>query len=396
MINRIKKIARDLATLIGVTAAGSVLAQETANMVDCKVNPLCSSRFRVEQTENAETDSRQTKTTFGWANCADAHYMQELGRVYNYEGSEDGDDYTAVGLKSPTLTLSGTETAVRAFGTFGDVEGFGVETKTDLGQGTTVFVNFEDNQTTDPTREGFGVDQQAGDLTLKLGYDHVSTPSGDTDYALAGAVWDIDSNDQVGAGFRRASSETGNTDTGLAYWCHFGKDEAWGHRTRLSLDDNPDNTYTISGETIIAQNPTFSRFSAPWMVDRTVENGGMFNEPVVENALTAERTPLGDRSRGGFVATVEGSATYGNETETTGYVAGGVGYRFNLTDKANVTLTGTARHDLSTEDTDFGGSAHLNWETNLGNFYAEVSGDDDGKAYGSVGWSCTLPNVLWR
>jgi len=339
-----------------------------------------TTRTRFEQTENVETNARTAKTTL------EATTKNGNFRLYNYDSS--GKDYTALACDSPTLKLGETSTNILGFGTFGDQEGIGLESRTTC-DNSTIYMNLEKAQAQgrDSTRIGTALDQKIGDLTLGAGFDNVTTSSGTTNYFLARAVYDATKTDQLGAAIRVAKSEETTTNSAIVDWCHYGKDEEWGHRTRFGIDDCNNGSQTYNFEIIGAQHPTFGKGSSPWMTSRGVYDGGMFNQNVVENALSSERVALGDRSNSGWVGTVCGSVT-DKDANQTGFVKAEVGYKLPLTQNTSLALTTFGRNDLATGDNTLGGSALFRLNTkDAGSFAFEATADDDSNMYGSATYS---------
>jgi len=381
MTNKITKTMAGLAALVGLSAVGQAIAGDNGLGV--------TTRYRVEDTRNTEANSRLMKTTFGLATSP----AGENFRVYNYDSSAKGGDYTAVAYNSPELKLGGTKTNVLGFGTFGDREGIGLETKTSVDD-STFYINLEKAQADgkDSTRIGASLDQKIGNLTLGAGFDQITTASGTTNYFLGRAILDVSKKDQVGAAVRVARSDTVNTNSIILDGCHYGANENWGSRAWLRLDDSDNGTRTISGEVIgtIGTSSTFSKYSSPWITSNHQIDGGMFGG-VVENALGGERTPLGDRigKDGGLAGAICWSVTEG-KNEPTGFIKGEAGYKIKITDNTSVTPTVFGRNDIGTGDNTLGGSVLLRTNTKIGSFALEATADDDANIYGSMTYSVSF------
>ena len=116
--------------------------------------------------------------------------------------------------------------------------------------------------------------------------------------------------DQLGLAYVVSDSADLINKSVTGFWCHYGKDEKWGTRTWIQGNWDNQDTQNIVFDSIWAQNPTFSEYSSPWIVGRN--RGDMYDKAIVENPLDAERVPLGNRSKGGFVGDLKGF--YSDET----------------------------------------------------------------------------------
>lgn len=376
-MNKIKKI---LAT--GLVLATSFLPMTKANELTDLVTPN-TFRTRVEKTENTETDRSMTKLTLGFAPSANANSGLETARIYQYNGENPEDDYTAVSAKTPRLSLAGTTTQTTLFGTSGSRDGLGIETSTQAGDSTLNLVYEQAiKEGQDSTRIGGGLDQRLGNLTLGIGLDRVETASSTTDYFLGNALLDIDKSNQAGIGLRVADNGITRTTSANTFYCHYN--DSWGVRARAGLDSSDSDLNVTTFEIIGAQNPTFSKYSSPWMIGRTSTGGEWFNTPVVENVLGAERVALGDRSKGGLVGTVKG-CFIDNQGTNSGSIYGEVGYRFPITTNSSVTLTTFGNRNLTegNETNTFGASILAK----AGNFALEVTGDNNHNIYGGITYS---------
>lgn len=367
---------------IGATAlCTGFLPQETARAEEATIPNTF--RTRIEQTGNLESDKTLTKLTLGFAPESNAKSFAETARVYQYFNEENHEnDYTSIAVKTPRLSLEGTTTQATLFGTFGSKDGLGIETSTQVGDSTLNLVYEQAiKEGQDSTRIGGGLDQKIGKLTLGIGYDQVETSANTTDYFLVNSILDIDNKNQTGIGLRVADNGETRTTSANAFYCHYN--DSWGARARAGLDNSDTGLDVETFEVIVAQNPSFSQYSSPWMVGRRA-TGDWFNTPLVENPSGDERTPLGDRSKGGLVGAVKGCLIDNNGTDS-GYVYGEVGYKLPLTTNASVTASVFANRSLAerNEDTTLGASIL----TRIGNWTLEATGDEDSTFYGSVTYS---------
>ena len=379
-MNKIKKV---LAT--GLVLATSFLPMAKAGDLTDLVTPS-TVRARIEQTENTETDRSMTKLTLGLAPSLNAGCGAEAVRIYQYNGENPENDYTAISAKMPKIKLGETTTQTTLFGTFSErnqKDGAGIETSTQVGDSTITAVYeqaIKDGK--DSIRIGGGLDQRVGNLTLGVGFDRVETGSGTTNYFLGNAVLDINKSNQAGIGLRVSNNGETTTTSANTFYCHYN--DSWGLRARAGLDSSNNSSEVATFEIIGAQDSTFGKYSSPWMVGRTSTGTDWFNAPVVENTLGSERVALGDRSKGGLVGTVKG-CFIDNQGLDSGFIYGEIGYRFPITKTTSITTSVFGNRNLSegNEANTFGASILAK----AGNFALEVTGDNDSNIYGGITYS---------
>lgn len=370
--NKIRNTITTGTLLLGSLFGGQVLAEEAKPV---STEALCSTRLRSETNINQQ-DSH--KFTFELADCKEGKHGDEYFRLYNFTDP----DYTALGFKLPSLKFGELESIVTAFGTFGDKKGIGIEAINNFDK-YTLTLNAE---TGDATRLGAGLDYKLSDKwTIGAAFDTVNNGER-TNQQLAKIIYDASKTDQFGAGYVLSETEGDKTNSLGAFWCHYN--DSWGTRTRVKYDFG-DNQRKVGFDSIIAQNPTFSAGSSPWIVGRNI--GDMYNLSVVENALAPERVPLGDRTKGGLVGEVQGSFDLENDSE---WIRGDLGYRFQR-DNWDVTPIVFGKYDSVNSDS-VGASVLLHPKKVLGgNICIEAtythpleSGDDD--LYLGIQFSCPI------
>lgn len=292
-----------------------------------------------------------------------------LLRLYNYTGKvetakgTDFKDWTALGFNIP-LRTSVFNSNLSLFGVDGDFRGKGLQEDLELklSPKTSLYLagNYEDSDIPEARRKGFGLDLRLDKWLVGGAYDIVSTPKGDTKYSLIRGAFDISKNDTVGAMFRVAETETDRTNTVLGYYGHYGKDEKWGTRTWVSHDWNREkDSRTTNFDSIIVlpglfgeekQGPTFwNARNSPYQFLTERISGGKYSPSQVENALSASRTPVGMRTRGGPF--IELAGCFGEIAGSrSGFYRGDIGYRFNVdTEIGNFSLAPSVwdRYDWS-------------------------------------------------
>jgi hypothetical protein len=379
--------------LPGVSVERRAESAEDKTSCGCEQEHLCSIRAREEITySNGQGTS---KTTLGLAPCVNGKHGDEYFRTYEYRGLGDLElDYTAAAGTIPSFKLGQVDNSLTLFGTFGDKQGLGIESRHSL-DNWTLNLNAEKSANPEATRFGFGLDKKVSDkLTLGGAIDHVNTGGEDTNYFLAHGIYDASENNQFGLGLRADDSEQ-DMKSVIGYWGHYGKDEKWGTRSYLRGDFGNDiRSFTL--DSIIAQNPTFSRFSSPWIVGRN--RGDMFDVGVVEDALSPERVPLGERTKGGLFGEIKANLTESGDRK--GYVKFDTGYRFNNVDfglgKIDVAPLVFYRHGLGKDE---GRSLGVGGLVKLGKgFCLEASGSHNfgGKPefYMGIQYSCPIGNPL--
>lgn len=281
----------------------------------------CTARARVENTDRGEEEL--FKTTLGFA-FGDG---RETIRHYHFEGEDQ--DWGALGVQVPKFKTGDVEHTLSIFGNYGDRDGLGVE---DVAKwnGWTAILNLESNSTSGEDHYGFQLDKKVGKFIVGGAFDRVSPEEGDDkDFVLGHAYFQADENNQFGIGVREDFESNMTSFSG--YWLNYGKDKEWGTRTWVRHDSG-NNFESTTLDSIIAQNPTFSKFSAYWIAGR--RDGEMFNETVVDNPLSPEAVYLDERTADGLAFEIKGNRTE-NGSSTTGFVGGDVAYRWQEVEIGN-------------------------------------------------------------
>jgi len=338
MKNTIKK------TLAGlVLAAASILPAQADNL-----------RLRTELTQN--DTNRVTQETVGVGNNKGEYF-----RAYNFGGTDNNPEFSAAAVSQ---SFGNSTTTV--FGSTGDKQGEGLETSYDFGD-LTLRANLEKSEANqfsqDATRIGGGAEYTLTDkLRIGAGFDRIHDAKGESNAGLVNVIYDPTNTDQLLGAFRTCQTDTRVDNSVIGAWTHYGKDESWGTRTWGKYDWNNQNEDTsFSWDSIWAQNPTFLKDISTVFLVRN-ERGGMYNAPVVTDALETERTPLGNRSKGGIVADFSGKV---NDTSvgTTGNARVDLGYKFPKFALGSAsfqpTLTGFYNFDLSGNNADQKGASAL-------------------------------------
>lgn len=310
------------ATLLGITA----LAGRTESL---------DTRVRAELNQGAKDDQKYT-LCFGNTDLT--------AKTYVHQG--DSGDFTS---------LAGQSKLGTAFTSFGDKKGIGAELPINY-RNATLTVNAEQLEATpkDSTRLGAAFNYKLGKATLGVAQDQIETAGTNRIQNLVNIVYD-QKTDQFGAAFL-AKEEARSAD---AFWCHYGKDEAWGTRTYGKYDwnnQNSDNCITL--DSITAQNPTFSSVSSPWIVDRGSTGAGMYNQGLVENPFASERVPLNNRSKKGAVTEIKYTASEKSEVldRTLRLDAG---YTFPQVGKFKPGVLAIYSHNADTHAKDFAGASAI-------------------------------------
>lgn len=323
--------------------------------------------FRTRTEVVNQGDSTSFKNTLGISPYSEKHSnFSEFFRAYEFTGKANGEsddmNYTNWGLNLPDFSVGGVDNSVSVFGLTGDRQGLGIQSVHDIGN-TNLVLNLEkENQLgRDSKRIGFGVDQRLNDkLVAGIGYDEVKTSEGKTKYFLGKITLDASKTDQMGIGFSIKDFEGNKTNSIGGHWLHYGKDEKWGTRTRVKYDwDNQTDFKGISFESIVAQNPAFSKPCAYWIVGRD-QNEMYSAELFAAPQLVVEREPLADRVRdSGWAAEIKGNIRE-QEGERSGYVKTDIGYTFKR-NKSGIrsSFTGFYRNDVSELNNDSVGASAL-------------------------------------
>jgi len=382
------------AGLIGLAALTSNVKAQEIKPVE---NPQSEYSIRLRTESDSGEQTRFFKNTFGIAPFSKKGHQKydEFVRIYNLTGEQKGEhmDYTAWGLISPEFNLGDLENSVSIFGLSGDRKGIGFQSKHSLDKWD-LYLNAEKEKLLgkDSTRIGFGVDYNFGEkFNPGIGFDRVKTSKGITDYVFGKLVVNATDTDQYGVGIRVASGADETHKIGV-YYMHHGKEEPSGSRTRFYYDWNNETDFRgMSFESIIVENPTFSKSgSGPALVGRN--QNYLFSKQLFESApLVVERAPLGERARNGWVNRIAGNFK-DNAGENSGYLEGNLGYTFKP-DESGIkpSLIGIYKHVFSEkEDCDYiGASALLHFNKNFcleATYTQPISGDGKPKAYVSACW----------
>ena len=173
---------------------------------------------------------------------------------------------------------------------------------------------------------------------------------------------------------------------------HYGKEKPLGARTRIRYDWNNETDFrTVDFESIIAENPTFSKNgSGPWIVGRNqsdMYSAQLFNAPT----LKIEGSPVGARARHGIAGRIKGSFK-DKAGENSGYLLGEAGYTFKGDRGIQPNLTGFYRRDVSEKgDRDYVGASALLFAPFKricfeATYQHPISGGDKPKTYFGLSW----------
>ncbi len=324
--NRLGKILR-------TTALASVLLAPQAHAEPVSAD----ARIRFQFDGNADNNVMRTtlgiapEESYGDLPISTKGQFFETFRAYNVSSTNQGNtlNYTALGARLPDVPLFGTNTKVVIFGSFGDRNGIGIETRHSL-DNFLVTLNAEQNDQ-DQTRLGGSLTYKIKDgLSVTGAYDQIDQPAGITRQYLGNIIADLSATDTIGAAGIVKSNADETTDYGVgAFWVHYGKEEDWGVRARARLDWNPDHDVrSIDGEVIFAEKPTTFRPGATWMVGRSAGDDEMYNLSVIPLSVSrTEPVLLQNRAREGFSLALRGSHLQAGDNDITS-IGGGIGYTF--------------------------------------------------------------------
>ena len=333
--NQTKRVLGTAVAGLGALLAGNVKAQEATQ--DKSFGEKIDFRYRVDYLGNAE-DSHQIRSTIGVAPegsygegpISNKGQFFETFRAYDTWSTkgEDWSHFTALGARLPEFKLGDLKNNVLLFGSVGDIEGVGVETKHNYGP-LSLILNAENRNDNDSRRLGAGLDWKVNEsFKLGVGVDYVDGTS-KTDQYLINGIWDVSKNDTVGLAL--LTKDLGDSqDYGIGgFWIHYGPEDKWGVRARAKVDWNEDNDWrNYNGEVIIAQRPRTSKPGATWIVGRSANADEMYNASVIPLSVSkTEATRLQDRAIEGLSFTARGN--YLEQGDETSYsLGGGVGYNF--------------------------------------------------------------------
>lgn len=276
---------------------------------------------------NVNADSTRLKSIYDF-NSGDFSYFagissQSDDELYNRRFSEfarinfDGKGNLIANVRLPEFSLGNSDNKVEVKVVRDNEKlGFGVDTIHNL-QDLTLKLNAD--YRTDKTRVGGDVEYNFGKFRLGVGYDNISEEEQGFEQILARGVWDVNENNQVGAGYVHRSDDMQSL---AGYFLHHGVDEKWGTRTRARYDTlRTGNNLNFEG--ILVQNPdpvALGIHAGSWIGER--DSGDMYDVAVVPNILSKNDFSLSERTRKGFVLGVSGnSGDFGDDlTVETGHV----------------------------------------------------------------------------
>jgi len=245
----------------------------------------------IEKTRTEKNTTSLTTLTLGLGAEAGGGRNSEFARVYfNWEDNgEDTKEWTEAGFKK-SFTTGDISNEIMLFGSFGDKESVGIQTKHTRG-GSTLTLNAERGFIIgkDPIRLGFDLDYKVTDkFSLGGAFDRVSTTEGDSNFYLARAYLDLTQNDLLALVYLNADTPEGRTHSGILALSHFN--DAWGMRTwgRVNVDEESGDL-SFKGDSIWVENPRYGRtwgtvpVSRSWGIDPILDHA-----QVVENAIDFE------------------------------------------------------------------------------------------------------------
>lgn len=347
---------------LGIAALGSLKLASMAPAQEAKpvetLIPSYSTRLRTEVDFGENTTF--FKNTLGIAPYSAEHNkLNEIFRAYNYTGEKDGEhiDYTSWGGIFPRFKTGNLENEISVFGMDGDNQAIGFQSRHFLNKLIfTTNAETVDQKGENPTRIGAGIDYTYGKFTPGIGIDRVNNTKGITDYFTGKLMVDITKTDLVTMTLRLASGAEEKNRVGGVYM-HYGNEETLGTRTRAFYEwNNQTDSREINFESIITQNPAFSKASGTLLAGRGL--GESYSLQLYDEILPwkIERVPLGDRSRGGWGLGISGSIkeVAGNES---GSIKTEVVHTASLTDKLRRSISGFYRTGIGTnEDRSVGAS----------------------------------------
>jgi hypothetical protein len=303
--------------LIGITALTSNVKAESKPIETPTQNkpvetPTQDYSARLRTEVDAGEGTTFFKNTLGITKFDEKGYnkFNEFFRAYNFTGEQNGQhiDYTNLGAILPRFSIGSLENEVAIFGMVGDKEAKGFQSR-HFFDGLTFTANAEtlDQKGENPGRIGAGADYKIGNLTPGLGMDRINNSKGITDYFTNYLIIDAAKTDLIGLTSKLASGDEDKNCVGALY-LHYGPQETWGTRTRGTYSwDNNEDSRAFSFQSIINQNPAFSRASGALLVGRTL--GETFSSQLYSEIppFNIERTPLGERSRGGWGIGIDGT-----------------------------------------------------------------------------------------
>ncbi len=314
------------AGLTGIVNAESGTLMNPVTSENFATTPF-SMRARYEHTD-AE-DTHLNKVTTGISPTSPRYNRGiEFWRSYHYFGEEKGKqvDWDSFGFITPKVKFGDIESSSNIYAQAGEKKGGGIEQIFGLGK-LDWYLNAEQDSTKETNRIGTGFEHNyGGTWNFGAGIDKVETPKGDTTYYSGKAVWNIDKNDQTGAGFKLADDDLG-TNRIAGMFMRYG-DVDWGNRTYALYDWKTDESdfQAVTWQTIFAQNPTFNK-----LVHGTAflgrNQGYLLSSEIMKSPVTViESPPIFERGKKGFAFGGNGymSRTNGNDWE--GYAQADFGY----------------------------------------------------------------------
>ena len=325
---------------IAMLAGASLMPMARAEIIPQASN----TRTRFESTDNSSAMTKTITTALGNKNG-------EFARVYHNIGTRG--DYT---------TASAIISGFNPYITFVDLEGAGLEFRRNFRETGVDVMAEHAGASQDKTRIGGEIDQRIGKFILGVAYDNVEDRTGTNnvsrDYGLVKVVYDGENN-QLGLGFRRTNETEDNS--AIVHYMHHGAKEKFGTRKWVKADWNDrTSSSTITFDSINVENPTFSRFSGYWFEENSSIDSGMYNVGVTPNSVTfVERTPIENRTKGGFISDLSGTFT-DNSRGQTQCIRTEAGYVFNLPKNTCLGTTVSYSHNFDDKDKNrIGGTIQL-------------------------------------
>jgi len=325
--------------------------------------------------------------------------LGEFVRVYDDHNVTDKthEHLTSFGMKHGFNVAEGL-LCPAVFGSTGDREGFGTETRYDIGNLSVVGNAEKSTSPNDATRLGIGADLKLTEqITVGAGFDTVEVNGQRTNHYLVHSAFSPSEKDRFGLGVNQSRSDLGDvTNSVIGTWGH--TNDSWGTRTYVMHSWNNENWKNTSFQSInvIGVNggkPTFHNpLSYDWMEGR--RNGDMFDHSIVPQSVTnAESVPLNYRVSEGIVSCLSGSFT-DNAGIKSQMLRGDLGYTFGSMGNIKPGAYVFAQHNKSdgaNSKTTVGASGILDIGKILGgNLNLEVIGrksnDESNEVYAGVAY----------